>query len=247
MPTWWGGVDQVIDRGFGGSRHGAKLRGIAPHHVAGRDGRDYVANANPRNSHPTYHLGDRYGATGIVHPNRRPYSTGGAIDAMMATIEIDNSATGHPWPVSDRSIEAVIEIAVHHAREGGYTRMEANRVGEDQGDVFFIAWHSQYVNTECPGPYLRDRIPRIVAEGTRRLQGARPTPPLIPTPTPEDDMAYLRIQGKTGARHGGAYLTLPDKSTIHLGAAEDPRFASVPLITDEAAIQKLYTTFSGMK
>lgn len=184
MATWYSGLEEVIDNGYGSGRGGKSIEGAVFHHGAGLDVKSYVANWNSRDSHPTYHV-DRWGnSTGIVHPNRRPFSTSHSVDSVAITFELDNSEVGGNWPVSDATLNEAIDICVYHAREQGLTRFARNIVGRDMPGIFFIAWHSQYVSTACPGPHVMSRIDWIIAECQRRLDGGvAPTP--TPTPEPE--------------------------------------------------------------
>ena len=184
MATWAKNTAEVRDKGFGGSRGGRSIEGAVFHHVAGTNGLDYVANANDRNSHPTYHVANSGRVTGIVHPDRRPYSTAHSVDNVGITFEIDNSSTGGDWPVSDAALSAAINVCVDHARQAGLKKFAKNTPGKDQPGVFFIAWHSQYKSTGCPGPHILSKIDWIVAECQRRLDGGQFTPLPAPTPTP---------------------------------------------------------------
>lgn len=179
----WANVDRIWDNGFGGSRNGRSIEGAVIHHAAGTDAQAYVAQENSRDSHPSYHIKSSGYLTGIVHPNRRPFSTSHSVDGVAITFEIDNSSTGGDWPISDKALSRLIDVCVYHAREQGFKKFGRNQPGVDQPDVFFIAWHSQYVATACPGPYILSRIDYIIAECQRRLNGGAPVPP-TPTPVP---------------------------------------------------------------
>lgn len=184
MAEWAENTSAVRDNGFGGSRNGKKIEGAVFHHGAGLDVLDYVANWNSRDSHPSYHVNRGGAVTGIVHPNRRPFSTSHSVDSVAITFELDNSEVGGVWPVSDKTLSAAIDVCVDHARQAGLKRFARNTPGSDQPGVFFIAWHSQYISTACPGPHVLSRIDWIVAECQRRLDGgSAPTP--APTPQPE--------------------------------------------------------------
>lgn len=185
MTGWAPTTDSVIDKGFGGSRGSYGITGAVIHHVAGTNGRLYVANANDRNSHPTYHVDSAGRSTGIVHPSKRPYSTSGSPDAEAISFEIDNSAVGGSWPVTDAALSEVVDIIVWHA-------MQSSRKGQGfakniRGQVqreFFIAWHSQYDATACPGPHILSKMDWIVAECRRRYDAIvnPPKPPVTPPP-----------------------------------------------------------------
>lgn len=182
MARWSKNTSAVQDRGFGGSRGGRRIEGAVFHHVAGTNGLNYVANANSRNSHPTYHIANSGRQTGIVHPDRRPFSTAHSVDNVAVTFEIDNSSAGGNWPVSDAALSTAIDTCVDHARQAGLKRFGKNTPGRDQPGIFFIAWHSQYVATACPGPHILSRIDWIIAECQRRLDGGKPAPQPKPQP-----------------------------------------------------------------
>lgn len=180
MSNWAATTDQVIDHGFGGSRGGAGIEGVIIHHAAGTDALGYVANANNRDSHPTYHIARNGTVSGIVHPDRRPFSTANDVDKIAVTFEIDNASAGGDWPITDASMEALIQVILDHERQSTRKGFAKNIRGKDQSE-FFIGYHSQYVQTACPGPYITARIDWLVGElNRRRTGGAAPTPPPAP-------------------------------------------------------------------
>jgi hypothetical protein len=203
MTEWYPRVAGVQDNGFGGSRNGQSINGVVIHHVAGTNGLNYVANANTRNSHPTYHIARSGAVTGIVHPDRRPYSTGGQPDPSAVTFEIDNSSVGGDWPVTAESVEALIDVIIYHASQSpragkGFAR---NNPSVKQAE-FFIAWHKQYSATACPGPFLMSQLDYIVSECNRRASSApapAPAPaPVRPSAPSVESIAREVIAGKWG-------------------------------------------------
>jgi peptidoglycan hydrolase-like protein with peptidoglycan-binding domain len=177
--TWYPKISGIQDNGFGGSRNGQPINGVVIHHVAGTNGLSYVANANTRNSHPTYHIARSGAVTGIVNPERRPHSTGGAPDPNAVSFEIDNSSTGGDWPISSESLESLIDVIVFHASQSpragrGFAK---NQPSVAQSE-FFIAWHSQYKSTACPGPFIMSQLDYIVNECNNRASGVAPTAPV---------------------------------------------------------------------
>jgi hypothetical protein len=201
--SWYPKVAGIQDNGFGGSRNGRSINGVVIHHVAGTNGLSYVANANSRNSHPTYHISNSGAVTGIVNPERRPYSTGGEPDAGAVTFEIDNSSVGGDWPISPAALDALIDVIVFHASispraNRGFAKNIKNQVQSE----FYIAWHQQYVATACPGPFVISQLDYIVAECNRRAsQAVAPIAPPVPTPPPARKkpilLRWLR-RGSTG-------------------------------------------------
>ena len=200
--TWYPKVSGIQDNGFGGSRNGQPINGVVIHHVAGNNGLNYVAKANTRNSHPTYHISNSGAVTGIVNPDRRPYSTGGAPDPNAVTFEIDNSSVGGDWPVSAAALESLIDVVVFHASQSpragkGFAK---NQPAVTQSE-FFVAWHSQYKATACPGPFIMSQLDYIVAECNKRASGvttvSAAAPPAPAKPSKPKLTSWLR-RGSTG-------------------------------------------------
>ena len=201
--TWYPKVSGIKDNGFGGSRNGQPINGVVIHHVAGTNGLGYVANANTRNSHPTYHIANSGAVTGIVNPDRRPYSTGGTPDPNSVTFEVDNSSVGGDWPVSPAALEALIDVIVYHASQSpragkGFAKNEPS-VKQSE---FFIAWHSQYKATACPGPFIMSQLDYIVDQCNKRASGVAPAPTPAPAPAAVPTKPRLTSslkRGSTGA------------------------------------------------
>ena len=184
--SWYPKVAGIQDNGFGGSRNGQAINGVVIHHVAGTNGLSYVANKNSRNSHPTYHISNSGAVTGIVNPERRPYSTGGDPDSSSVTFEIDNESVGGDWPISSAALEALIDVIIFHASiSPRANRGFAKNIKTQVQTEFFIAWHQQYVATACPGPFVISQLDYIVAECNRRAsQAVAPVAPVVPSPPP---------------------------------------------------------------
>jgi hypothetical protein len=221
--TWYPKVSGIKDNGFGGSRNGQSINGVVIHHVAGTNGLGYVANANTRNSHPTYHIANSGAVTGIVHPDRRPYSTGGTPDPNAVTFEIDNSSAGGDWPVSPAALEALIDVIVYHASQSpragkGFAKNEPS-VRQSE---FFIAWHSQYKATACPGPFIMSQLDYIVDQCNKRASGvapvAAPAPAAVPT---KPRLAGSLKRGSTGANVRYLQTVLGIKSDGQFGPITD--------------------------
>ena len=180
-PTWAPNLTGIDDKGFGGSRAGDTVDGIVLHHTANGGGvsaLDYVANANSRNSHPTYLIQANGNAYGIVNPIRRPYSTANPIDYQCVSFETDNTDGAPNWTISDASLEKIAEITLHHYRESSrYGQGIARNIPGVKQKEFFVAWHSQYVATACPGPSMIAHIDSIIA---RVMELDKPTPPVPP-------------------------------------------------------------------
>jgi hypothetical protein len=141
--------------------------------------------------------------TGIVNPDRRPYSTGGTPDPNSVTFEVDNSSVGGDWPVSPAALEALIDVIVYHASQSpragkGFAKNEPS-VKQSE---FFIAWHSQYKATACPGPFIMSQLDYIVDQCNKRASGVAPAPTPAPAPAAIPTKPRLTSslkRGSTGA------------------------------------------------
>jgi hypothetical protein len=158
----------------------------------------YVANANSRNSHPTYHISNSGAVTGIVNPSRRPFSTGGVPDPNAVTFEIDNSSTGGDWPISAAALDSLIDVIVFHGSQSpragkGFAK---NIKGQAQSE-FFVAWHSQYSATACPGPFIMSQLDYIISECNKRASGVAPAAS-APVVSSVEVIAREVIAGKWG-------------------------------------------------
>ncbi len=185
MTDWAPGLAGIMDNGFGSSRGSNTVDGIVLHHTAnggGTSALNYVANANSRNSHPNYLVQSDGKGWGIVNPNKRPWSTAGQPDEQAIAFEVDNSAGAPDWTISDAALEEVAQITLHHNRESPrYGHGIARNIKGVIQHEFFVAWHSQYAATACPGPSMVAHIDSIIA---RVLELDKPVvvPPPVVTP-----------------------------------------------------------------
>jgi len=235
--SWYPNVSGVQDNGFGGSRNGQPINGVVIHHVAGTNGLSYVANANTRNSHPTYHIARSGAVTGIVNPSRRPHSTGGAPDPNAVSFEVDNSSTGGDWPISSESLNSLIDVIVYHASQSpragrGFAK---NQPSVAQSE-FFIAWHSQYKATACPGPFIMSQLDYIVDECNKRASGVSPS---APAPAPVSNSGKPALS--SSLRIGSTGEVVKYIQSV-LGITADGQFGP---ITDRAV--KAFQSANGLK
>jgi peptidoglycan hydrolase-like protein with peptidoglycan-binding domain len=242
--NWYPKISGVQDNGFGGNRNGQPINGVVIHHVAGTNGLSYVANANSRNSHPTYHIARSGAVTGVVNPSRRPHSTGGAPDPNAVSFEIDNASAGGDWPITLASLDSLIDVIVFH---GSQSPRAGKGFAKNQPSVtqseFFIAWHSQYKATACPGPFIMSQLDYIVEECNKRASGVAPTTPSVtpvapaPTPTPVSTRPAL-----SGSLRIGSTGEVVRYVQSVLGIKADGQFGP---ITDKAV--KAFQKANGLK
>ena len=78
-------------------------------------------------------------------------------DHQAVTIEVANDEIGGDWHVSDAAYEALIELCVDICRRNGIQKLVYT--GDAEGNLTIHQFFNE--NTECPGPYLKGKMPEI--------------------------------------------------------------------------------------
>lgn len=69
------------------------------------------------------------------------------------TIEVSNNTLGPNWAVSDASLNSLIELVRDIAKRYNLLPLVKGKS---------LTWHKMYSNTNCPGPYLMNKLDYIV-------------------------------------------------------------------------------------
>lgn len=86
-------------------------------------------------------------------------------DNRAVTIEVANNQNGGNWSISDIAMSRLIDLVTDICKRNNIK--ELNFTGDTSGNVTFHCW---FANTDCPGTYLKDKIPNyIVPEVNKRL------------------------------------------------------------------------------
>ena len=85
-------------------------------------------------------------------------------DDRAVTIEVQNDTKDPDWHVSDKALEATIELCADICRRNGIEKL--NYTGDTNGNLTMHKW---FAATGCPGPYLSSKFPYIAAEVNKRL------------------------------------------------------------------------------
>ena len=171
------------------SRYGTKIDTITIHHCAGRLSLETIGNifaSGSREASSNYAV-DNDGRVGqyVDEANRAWTSSNGANDRRAVTIEVSNSATGGDWPVSDKALEATINLCVDICKRNGIKKL--NYTGNTTGNLTKHCW---FAATACPGPYLGGKFPYIAEQVNKRLKEDNP----VNKPDPEK----LEVDGLFG-------------------------------------------------
>ncbi len=146
----------------------AKIDRITIHHMAGnlsveRCGEGFAARS--RQASANYGIGtDGRIALYVDEADRAWTSSNAENDHRAVTIEVANDGGAPDWHVSQKALDALIELCADICRRNGIKRL--NYTGDTTGNLTMHKW---FKATECPGPYLSDLFPRIASEVNRKL------------------------------------------------------------------------------
>lgn len=153
----------------------AKISKITIHHMAGNlsvESCGQLFQTTSRQASSNYGVGSD-GRVGLyVEESRRAWtSSNRANDNIAVTIEVANDGGAPDWHISDKALEATIELCVDICRRNGIEKL--NYTGDTSGNLTMHKW---FANTNCPGPYLGGKFPYIAQEVNRRLGAANDAP-----------------------------------------------------------------------
>lgn len=160
---------------------------ITIHHIAGVLTAKQIANltnfTNPKyESSCNYAVGNDGSIALVVEEKNRSWCTSSREnDHRAITIEVSNSKKGDPWPVSDKALEATIELCVDICKRNNIAKI--NFTGDKTGNLTMHKW---FAATGCPGPYLSEKFPYIAQEINKRL-GVKEEAP-APTPVEKREL-----------------------------------------------------------
>lgn len=145
-------------------RGGRRIRAITVHHMAARwtakrCGESFQQIERDASSH--YGIGFEGEIARYVDEKDTAW-TNGDWDSNLesVTIECANSAMGEPWPVSDATLNSLIDLVADIAKRNGLVPLV-------KGVNF--TWHQMFDATSCPGDYLLSKMDYIVEEANKRV------------------------------------------------------------------------------
>lgn len=147
-----------------------KIQKITIHHMAGDLSLEKLGDSfskRDRRVSANYAI-DSQGkiALYVEEANRAWTSSDKENDDMAVTIEVANDQIGDDWHVSDAAYEALIRLCTDICKRNGISKLVFT--GTADGN---LTLHSMfYEDTECPGPYLTEKMPDVADSVNRRLQ-----------------------------------------------------------------------------
>lgn len=91
-------------------------------------------------------------------------------DNRAVTIEVANDGSAPDWHVSDKAIDALVELCADICRRNGIARL--NYTGDTTGN---LTRHNMFTATTCPGPYLQGKLAEIARLVNEKLGTATTT------------------------------------------------------------------------
>lgn len=178
-------------------RSGQKICKITIHHaVMAKCSARAIANVfvNPnRNASANYCIGYTRGdiCCSLYEENRAWTSSSGENDRQAITLEVANSSTKYPYPVSDDTLANIIDLCVDICKRYNF---RLTWTGDKNGS---LTVHRMFAATACPGEYLMGKMAYIADEVNKRLDAATESTP-APTPTPAPSNEYEIYTVKRG-------------------------------------------------
>lgn len=145
-----------------------KILKITPHHCAGNmtfNGMKSVINRNDREMSCNYLIQSDGQIFLFVNEEDRSWcSSNAANDHQAITIEVANDGGAPNWHVSDKALNALIELCVDICKRNDIPYL--NFTEDSKGN---LTQHNYFTATACPGPYLKSKFPYIVDEVNKRI------------------------------------------------------------------------------
>ncbi len=149
-----------------------KILKITPHHMAGKLTLEQCYNAvTSRGGSSNYGI-DVNGKIGLFveEKNRAWTSSSPENDYVAVTIEVANDQIGGNWHISNKSLNALINLCTDICKRNGIKKL--NFTGDKSGN---LTMHKYFASTACPGPYLASKFPYIASEVNKRLSNKTDT------------------------------------------------------------------------
>ena len=107
-----------------------------------------------------------------VPESKRAWTSGSpANDYQAITIEVSNSEASDPWPVSDKSWEALVQLCTDICRRNDINLL--NYTGDASGNLTI---HKMFQKTTCPGHWLEKRMGKLAQLVNNNLSIGEPDP-----------------------------------------------------------------------
>lgn len=178
---------------------------ITIHHMAGNLTVETCGNVfapSSRQASSNYGIGSD-GRVGmyVEEKDRAWTSASPANDNRAVTIEVADWKENGAWVCSQEAMTKLIILCADICKRNGIAKL--NYTGNVSGNLTLHKW---FVNTDCPGKYLEDRMPRIASEVNKVIQNGpsgyvwSDTDTNKPAPQPKNQIEVDGIWGPATTR-----------------------------------------------
>ena len=173
---------QILSPNFG-ERDGQRITKITIHHAAGVINADALASIfqnQRRNASCNYAIGNDGVIIGVVPEEKRSFcSSSRWNDSRAITIEVGNSTKAPTWEIGEAAMKSLIKLCADICRRYCIVPYFNGTVDAS------MTYHCFYTQTECPGPYVKKNIQKIITDINNEMY-------LIPSdPIPPQDDSFL--------------------------------------------------------
>jgi len=155
----------------------------------------------------------------VDEKNRAWTSSSSDNDNMAVTIEVANNSGAPDWTVSDKALEATINLCVDICQRNNIPKL--NYTGNANGN---LTEHNHFAPTLCPGPYLKSKLPYIAETVNKRLNSVGSTPTSNTSTT-----ASKNISNTSNAIMGKSAVTAENMAAFLLSKNSAPKLNCTPL------------------
>ena len=189
-----------------------KILKITVHHMAGNLSVEACGNVfQTRKASSNYGIGSDGRIALYVDEKDRAWSTANPDnDNQAINIEVANDGGAPDWHVSDKALNALVDLCVDICKRNGIAKLNYTR--DASGN---LTRHNMFMATACPGPYLQSKFPWIAEQVNSRLGQTKPQSPAAP------GGAYTVQKGDTLSEIAAKYGTTVD-ALVKLNSIKDP-------------------------
>ena len=176
------------------ARQGGKISEITIHHAAGIvsiDGLGELWQRVGRKGSSHYGVAGSEVGQYVAECDVAWTNSDWPANCRAVTIEVSNSGGAPNWPISDASLQTLVQLVADIAKRNGLHPLV---LGKN------LTWHSMYTATACPGPYLYSRLQQICDEANNINKE-------------EDLMEFLEVFGQKNCQ----CFTSPDVDAVDTG------------------------------
>lgn len=158
-------MKEILTTNYGDRWH--PITKYTPHHTAVvADAETIAYNFARYGNSSNYVIGNDGEIILCVPEEYRAYTSSNTEnDSQAITVEVCNETGAPEWRVSDKALEALIDLGVDICKRRGLPGFEWT--GDANGTLTI---HKMFDATACPGPYLESKMPYIAEEITRRVK-----------------------------------------------------------------------------